>query len=63
MSEMQLVLARTLYRFDLRRAEGNTTGEGRPELGWGMRDPGTFQLRDAYISVKEGPFVQLKRRE
>ncbi|KAK8064343.1 hypothetical protein PG994_006981 [Apiospora phragmitis] len=38
MAEIMIVVARTLYRFDLRRAPGSTTGGGRADLGWGARD-------------------------
>lgn len=61
--EMQLVLARTLHRFDVRRAPGQTVGEGRPELNWGRRDPDTYQLHDAYLSMRDGPYIQIRKRK
>lgn len=60
--EMLTVIGRTLYRFDVRRAPGSKLGQGASELGWGKRDPSVFQLRDAYISVRNGPELQFRRR-
>ncbi|KAF2971899.1 hypothetical protein GQX73_g1749 [Xylaria multiplex] len=62
MAEMLLVVARTLLRFELRKAPGSTLGEGSPELGWGARDRKQFQVVDAYISLKEGPEIQFRKR-
>ncbi|CAJ2501952.1 Uu.00g048050.m01.CDS01 [Anthostomella pinea] len=62
MAEIMLVVARTLLRFDLRKAPGSTLGEGSPELGWGQRDAKQFQLVDAYITVKQGPEVQFRKK-
>ncbi|KAK7753029.1 hypothetical protein SLS62_004978 [Diatrype stigma] len=62
MAEILLVVARTLLRFDLRKAPGSTLGEGSPELGWGARDRRQFQVIDAYVSLKQGPEVQYRKR-
>ncbi|KAI8944454.1 benzoate 4-monooxygenase cytochrome P450 [Xylaria longipes] len=62
MAEMMIIVARTLYRFEMRRAPGSTLGCGRPDLGWGCTDENQFQLRDAYISIRHGPEVQFRRR-
>ncbi|KAI0023694.1 benzoate 4-monooxygenase cytochrome P450 [Xylariomycetidae sp. FL0641] len=63
LTELMLVVAKTLLRFDLRKAPGSTLGEGSPEMGWGERDRNQFQVVDAYVSVKQGPEVQFRRRE
>jgi cytochrome P450 len=60
--EMLLVIARTLYRMDVRLAPGSTLGEGAPELGWGRRNKNLYQLEDAYISLRHGPMLQFRRR-
>jgi cytochrome P450 len=60
--ELYMVLARTLWRMDLRLAPGEGVGEGRPGLGWGRSDPRQYQVVDAYISFREGPIVQFKER-
>ncbi|KAI1267643.1 benzoate 4-monooxygenase cytochrome P450 [Xylariaceae sp. FL1019] len=62
MAEMLLVLAKMLLRFDLRKTPGSTMGEGRPGLGWGARDRKQFQVIDAYVSLKQGPEVQFRKR-
>ncbi|KAI1356967.1 benzoate 4-monooxygenase cytochrome P450 [Xylaria sp. FL0043] len=62
MAEMMITVARTLYRFHVRRAPGSTLGCGRPELGWGRTDENQFQLVDAYISLRQGPEVQFRKR-
>ncbi len=63
MLEMLLVIARTLYRMDVRLAPGSTLGEGAVELGWGRRNKNQFQLEDAYISVRHGPMLQFRVRQ
>ena len=40
--EMLLVIARTLYRMDVRLAPSSTLGESATELGWGRRDKNQF---------------------
>jgi cytochrome P450 len=62
MTEMMLVVARTFYRFEFRRTPGSTLGCGRPELGWGARDGKQMQVSDAYISLRNGPELQFRRR-
>ena len=63
MLELLTTIARTLYRFNVRAEPGSTLGEGRPELGWGRRDRKQFQLDDAYVSIRNGPMIQFKKRE
>lgn len=62
MAEMMITVARTLHRLDIRRAPGSTLGAGKPSLGWGERDPRQIMLYDAFISLREGPEVQFKKR-
>jgi cytochrome P450 len=61
--EMMVTIARTLYRMDARRLPGDKLGEGSPELCWGRRERHVFQMRDAWIFVRNGPMVQFKKRE
>lgn len=58
MTELALVIARTVFRVEMRGVEG----KGKGWLGWG-RDGGQYQVRDAYINVHEGPMVEVRRRE
>jgi len=62
LAEILLFVSRTLLRFDLRKAPGSTAGEGKSELGWGERDRNQLQVVDAYISLKQGPEVQFRKR-
>ncbi|KAI1102035.1 benzoate 4-monooxygenase cytochrome P450 [Jackrogersella minutella] len=62
MAEILITVARTLYRLDVRRAPGSTLGGGSPELGWGQRDKNQLQLVDAYVSLRQGPEVQFRKR-
>lgn len=62
MAEIMITVARTLYRMDVRRAPGSTLGGGGRALGWGARDERQFQLEDAFISLRQGPVVQFRKR-
>jgi hypothetical protein len=61
--ELLTTITRTLYRLDVRAVPEFTLGEGAPGLGWGRRDKNQFQVTDAYISLREGPMLQFKKRE
>ncbi|KAL5343586.1 cytochrome P450 [Aspergillus crustosus] len=60
--EIYLTIARTLWQYDARLLPGDTTGGGDQCKGWGRRDPGTFQITDSYISIRDGPMVQFRKR-
>lgn len=62
MTELALIIARTLFRLDLRAAPDENLGAGHPRLGWGRRDENQYQIQDAYITVHEGPMLQFKKR-
>lgn len=62
MAEMMLTVARTLHRLDIRLAPGSTLGAGSPSLGWGERDPRQMMLYDAFISLRDGPEIQFRKR-
>jgi hypothetical protein len=38
------------------------TGAGSKAQGWGKRNPNIFHVKDKYISVRDGPMVQFKKR-
>ena len=60
--ELLITIERILYRMDVRPAPGAVPGQGSPELGWGMRTRDQFQVKDAYITIKDGPLLQFKKR-
>jgi cytochrome P450 len=62
MEELLITVGRTLWRMDVRLVPGNHLGGGSPELGWGSRDKNHIVLKDAYISVRDGPMVQFRKR-
>ncbi|KAK5624404.1 hypothetical protein RRF57_000120 [Xylaria bambusicola] len=62
LAEIMITVARTLYRFQIRRAPGSTLGGGHPGLGWGCTDEKQFQMLDAFVSFHQGPELQLKKR-
>jgi cytochrome P450 len=52
LQELMLMVAKTVYRLDFRLAPGTKKGNGAPEM----------DLKDAYITVKNGPVLQFRRR-
>jgi len=62
MTELMMILGRTLHRADIRLTPGSTLGEGAPGLGWGRRRRDQYQLEDLFLAAREGPSVQFKRR-
>ncbi|EHL01515.1 putative Cytochrome 67 [Glarea lozoyensis 74030] len=62
MEELLITVARTLWRMDARLVPGDNLGAGSSKLGWGSRDKNHIVLRDAWISIKDGPMVQFRKR-
>lgn len=61
--EMTLVLAKLVYTFEMRRDPGNNLGGGDPIHGrLGRRNPDEYQIYDIFVSLRDGPMIQLKRR-
>lgn len=61
--ELTITLARLLYLLDFKVPEGNTVGQGAPDLMWGRRNKNEYQLADRFIACKQGPMAQFKRRQ
>ena len=61
--QLSMMIARTLWRMDVRQAPDTDVGEGKPELGWGRSDPNHYIIGDAFVTLKYGPLVQFKKRE
>lgn len=62
-TEMMATLARALFLYDVRRAEGVADpGEGRVGAEWGRNRPGELQLKDAFTSIKQGVMLEFKPR-
>ena len=60
--ELMITVSRTLFQMDVRAVPNDTLGEGSPDLGWGRRHKHQFQVRDAYVSLRNGAMVQFRRR-
>lgn len=60
--EMQLVLAKMVHTFEMRPDPENNTGAGSPRFVDGRREVGQYQLYDAFVAMRDGPYVQFKRR-
>jgi cytochrome P450 len=56
----KLVLAKMLYKYDIRAVDGVVTGGGSREFGRGRQREGEYQLYDHLVSYRSGPVVQLK---
>ncbi|KAF2258445.1 benzoate 4-monooxygenase cytochrome P450 [Lojkania enalia] len=51
--ELMLMVAKTVYRLDFRVPPGSNLGEGPP----------IFPLIDAYITIRDGPILQFRKRQ
>ncbi|OJJ72072.1 hypothetical protein ASPBRDRAFT_153044 [Aspergillus brasiliensis CBS 101740] len=61
--ELYVTVARTLWQYEARLLPGDTTGAGSKTEGWGKKDPNTFYIKDKYISVRDGPMIQFRKRD
>jgi hypothetical protein len=61
--EMEIVLAKVIHALEIRPDAGNLKGAGGPGLGEGHGEVGQYQLWDAFIAMRDGPFVQFRERE
>lgn len=61
--ELSLILAQLIFKFEIRRDPSNNLGGGDPHNGRpGRQDPNQYQTYDVFVSSRDGPMVQLKRR-
>ena len=60
--EMMIVMAKVIYKFEVRRDFADNLGGGSPEGRLGRRNPDQFQTFDAFVGLRQGPMVQFKRR-
>lgn len=56
--EMMVTMARVLVMFDMKVV--GTLGEGRPGGEAGRRRKGEFQVKDCFVSLKDGPMIEFK---
>ncbi|QSZ31009.1 hypothetical protein DSL72_000570 [Monilinia vaccinii-corymbosi] len=60
--ELMTSLARVVFLYEMRVAEGYTVGEGGEHLEVGRRRREEYQLRDSFTSMKDGPYVEFRVR-
>jgi cytochrome P450 len=60
--EISLVIARTLWLYDMRIEPGSTLGEGKNTMGSGRHRKNEFQTLDRFVSTHQGPSLQLRIR-
>jgi cytochrome P450 len=60
--EMMIIVAKIIYKFEVRRDFADNLGGGSPGGRPGRRDPDQFQTYDAFVGLRQGPMVQFKRR-
>ncbi|ESZ91878.1 hypothetical protein SBOR_7743 [Sclerotinia borealis F-4128] len=60
--ELMTSLARVVFMYEMRMAEGFNLGEGSEDQEVGRQRCGEFQLRDSFTSTKDGPYVEFRAR-
>lgn len=60
--EMQIVLAKLMHTLELRPDPSNSVGGGNASLREGRREVGQYQLYDAFVAMRHGPYVQFRKR-
>ena len=60
--EMNLVVAKIIYNFEVRRDPTSNLGGGSPEAIEGRRTVDQYQLYDIFVGIRDGPMVQLAKR-
>jgi cytochrome P450 len=60
-AELSIALGKVFYMYDVRLASGDVTGAGKKGgVEEGRRREGEFQLRDLFVSGRDGPVVEFK---
>lgn len=60
--EMRIVLAKTLWKFEVKQDPVIKLGGGNANARWGRREEGQYQTYEMFVSNRKGPLVQLKER-
>lgn len=56
------MLARIIWRYDMRLAPDSTVGEGSPSLGKDRERKNGFQTREGFFTTHEGPMIRFRPR-
>lgn len=60
--EMQIVMAKVIWNFEVRQDLKNHLGAGDVNGPVGRREVEQYQVKDAFVAMRDGPMVQFKRR-
>lgn len=60
--EMRIVMAKMLWRYEIKQDPVNKLGGGRADARPGRREEGQYQTYEMFVSNRKGPMVQLKER-
>lgn len=60
--EMQIVLGKMVYNFEMKQDSSNPLGGGGANLREGHREAEQYQLYDAFVAMRDGPMIQFKER-
>ncbi|KAJ4379418.1 hypothetical protein N0V86_005463 [Didymella sp. IMI 355093] len=60
--EMRIVMAKTLWKFEIKQDPNNNLGGGSVDARPGRREEGQYQTYEMFVSNRKGPMVQLKER-
>lgn len=60
--EMRIVMAKTLWKFEIKQDPSNNLGGGSADARPGRREEGQYQTYEMFVSNRKGPMVQLKER-
>ena len=61
--EVKIALAHMLFRYDVREAEDERVGGGRPGGEYGRHRPDEYQLVECFGVDRDGPVVQFRKAE
>ncbi|TVY82613.1 Cytochrome P450 monooxygenase apf7 [Lachnellula suecica] len=61
-AELMESLARVVFMYDMKLADGMSVGEGSLDAEWGRQRKEEYQLKDSFTSLKDGPYVQFRDR-
>ena len=61
-SELSTALARVVWLYDFKLAEGKRVGDGVSGGERGRERKGEYQLKDSFTSMKDGPLVVFRQR-
>ncbi|KAF2993989.1 hypothetical protein E8E13_001764 [Curvularia kusanoi] len=60
--EMRIVMAKTLWKYEIKQDEFNKLGGGSADARPGRRNEDQYQTYEMFVSNRKGPMVQLKER-